>query len=141
MSAGMDRPPGRLFGAAMLFGIAYPIVGITFAAPANSAASSDVRLAWRLAAWLVCAAIFAGHLGYELIRLRNPPGRAAWHVSMAVAFGAFALAGWINAQPNRSGSSGSRLLALVVFPVVTAVPAFLVAFVTAAVLSRGGRNG
>jgi hypothetical protein len=125
----------------MLFGILYPIVGIVFAAPAHAAASSEIRLAWRLAAWLICAVVFAGHLGYELFRLHNRPGRSALHVSMAVGFGALVLAGWINVQPHRTGPSRSRLLALVVFPVVTALPAFLVARITAAVLSRRGRKG
>jgi hypothetical protein len=125
----------------MLFGIVYPVVGIAFAAPANSSVSGEIRVAWRLAAWLTCAAVFAAHLGYEHFRLRNPPGRAALHVSAAVAFGAFALAMWINFQPHRVVSRRPRaLLALVVFPVVTAVPAFLVALGTAAVLARRGRN-
>lgn len=126
--------------AALLFGIVYPIVGITFAVPAHSSAG-QARAAWRLAAWLVCGAAFAAHLAYEHFRLRSPPGRAAWHVSVAVAFGAFVLAVWINAHPHRSPSNRPQaLLALVVFPVVTAVPAFLVALATSAVLSRGGRR-
>ncbi len=38
--------------AAILFGILYLAVGITFAALANTAASNEMRVTWRLAAWL-----------------------------------------------------------------------------------------
>jgi hypothetical protein len=131
-------PSSRWIRTALLFSIVYPIVGITFSQPANAAASNEVRVAWRLAAWLVSAATFAAHLWYEHFRARSSAPRAAFHVSVAVAVGAFILAIWINAHAYWTASSHPRshALALVVFPVVTGVPAFVVALLAAFILAR-----
>ena len=126
----------------MLFAIVYPVVGITFAWPANSTTSNEIRVAWRLAAWLVSAAAFAAHVAYEHFQARNRPTRAALHVSVAVALGAFLLAVWVNVHAHWGGSSHQRSLAplaLVAFPAVTGVPAFVVALVAVAVLARARR--
>jgi hypothetical protein len=132
----MDSPANqRWLRMAMFFAIVYPVVGITFA----FAASKGMVVFWRLAAWLVCAAAFAGHLWYEHARLRSPPRRAALHVSLAVALGAFLLAVWINVHAHWSAAGHPRslaFLALVLFPVVTGVPAFVVALVVASLLAR-----
>ena len=124
---------------AMLVAILYPVVGITFSLPANSAASNEIRVAWRLAAWLVSATAFAAHVAYEHVQARNSPTRAAFHVCAAVALGAFLLAVWVNVHAHWTGSSHQRSLAplaLVAFPAVTGVPAFVVALVAVAVLDR-----
>jgi len=127
----------------MLFAIVYPVAGIAFAALANPTASNQMRITWRLAAWFVCAATFAAHLGYEHFRLRNSPPRAALHVAIAVALGAFALAVWVNVHAHWVASSHQSPLAplaLIVFPAVTGVPAFVVGFVVLAVLARMHRR-
>jgi len=140
----MDRLANqRWLRVAMVFAIVYPVVGILFAALANPSASNEMRVTWRLAAWLACIAAFAAHLGYEHFRLRNSPPRAASHVSVAVASGAFALAVWINVHAHWSASSHQSPLAplaLVVFPVVTGAPAFVVALVAVVVLDRARRS-
>jgi hypothetical protein len=122
----------------MVVALVYPVVGVTFAALGNPSASNELRVAWRLAAWLACVATFAVHLGYEHLRLRNPALRVALHVAAAVALGAIALAVWVNIQAQWGATSRSPLapLAFVVFPAVTAVPAFVVAFLAVAVLAR-----
>jgi len=127
---------------ALLIATLYPVIGIAFAA--LSSASSGMRVTWRLAAWLLSATAFAVHLGYEHFRLRNLPLRAAWHCSLAVALGAFALAVWVNVHGHwvtSSHQSPLAPLALVVFPVVTGVPAFQVALIVAAALARTRRHG
>lgn len=131
----------RWLRMAMLIAIVYPVVGISLAALPSS--SNEMRVTWRLAAWLVSAAAFAAHLGYEHFRLRNSPLRAALHVSVAVALGAFALAVWVNVHAQWVGSSHQSPLAplaLILFPAVTGVPAFVVAFVAGAVLARTRRR-
>jgi len=128
---------------ALFFATVYPVVGVGFAAIGNPSGSRTIVVAWRLAAWLVSGAAFAAHLAYELFRLRNPPVRAALHVSAAVALGAFVLAVWVNVHAHgRASSHQSPLapLALVVFPAVTGAPAFVVALAAAAVLARTGRR-
>ena len=136
----MDRPANqRWLRRALLVAVVYPVVGIAFAALANPSASHKLVVTWRLAAWLVSAAAFAAHLGYEHFRLRSSPLRAALHVAMAVALGAFALAVWVNVHAHWVGSSHQSPLAplaLVVFPAVTGAPAFVVALVAGALLAR-----
>jgi hypothetical protein len=108
-------------------------VGIVFALP-----TSHVR-AWRLAAWAVSAVGFAAHIAYERFRLRDPPGLAALHVALAAALGAFGLAVGANIHSLSVGSDRHRqllLLSLAIWPVITAVPAFLVALVANVVLRR-----
>ena len=114
----------------MLFAIVYPVVGITFALPTHSARSHAVVVAWRLAAWLVSAVTFASHIAYEHFRVRNTPARVALHAAVAVAIGAFLLALWVSYQHSRP------LLALIVFPLVTGVPAFVVALIAVTILAR-----
>lgn len=125
--------------AVVLVGIMYAIIGVTFAWPAT-----HVRV-WRLAAWLVSAAAFAAHIGYERHVLRHPPRRAAWHVALAVALGAFGLAlgAIIHSLSVVSTTEHRRLLivALVVWPVMTGLPAFLVALGASTVLRRLGGDG
>jgi hypothetical protein len=112
----------------------YAFVGIVFAVPA-----SHVHV-WRLAAWMVSAIGYAGHIAYERFRLRNPPGSAALHVACAVALGAFGLAVGANIHSRSLGSTPQHrqllLLALGIWPVMTALPAFLVALVINVVLAR-----
>jgi hypothetical protein len=127
----------RWHRAALLLGVLYLVAGLAFGALAGRASSSQMRVTWRLLAWLISGAGFASHIGYEHFRLRNPPVRAALHASLAVALGAFGLAVAANVHALRSGSShrGALALAIVLWPVLTAMPAFLVALALAALLA------
>ena len=117
---------------AAVVGVLYGVIGIVFALPSN-----QVHM-WRLGAWAASAAIYAAHIAYEHFRLRHSPRRTASHVAVAVAIGGFTLAVGaaihsLFAPPNYARSRFA--LALVVWPVITAVPAFLVALVVSGVLS------
>jgi len=128
---------------ALLVAIAYPVIGIVFAVLPNPPAFSTMRVVWRLAAWLLSALAFAAHLGFEHFRLRNPPLRAALHVSAAVALGAFVLAVWVIVHARWIGASHQSPLAplsLVLFPAVTGIPAFVVALAVVALLARMRRR-
>jgi len=124
----------RWLRAVILFGIVYFVVGITFAA----LATNDTGVMWRRAAWLVSAAAFAIHIVNEHFRQRNSPSSIALHASLAAAFGAFGLAVAANVHALRAGSGNQFLLALslVLWPILTAAPAFVVALVLAAGLAR-----
>jgi hypothetical protein len=118
----------------MFLGIGYALVGIVFALP-----TTHVH-AWRLGAWVVSAIGYTAHIAYEHFRLRNSPASAALHVAFAVALGAFGLAVGANIHSLSSGSTNQHrqllLLALGIWPVITAVPAFLVALGTNMLLAR-----
>ena len=118
--------------AALLLGALYLLVGRAFAVPATYVQE------WRLAAWMVCGVAFAAHIAYEHFRLRYSPFLVALHAALAVAVGAIllALAGMINSLWTRSPLRPVWLLALVLWPAFTAVPAFFVALAASAILAR-----
>ena len=121
------------FRAALLVGVGYFLIGRVFALP-----SSHV-VGWRLAAWVASGAVYAAHIGYEHFRLKNSPRATALHAAVAVAVGAFllAVAATVNALMVLSHAPYWRfLLALVAWPIITALPAFLAALAVAAVLAR-----
>lgn len=119
---------------AVLLGVGYALVGIAFALPATHVH------AWRFAAWVVSAIGFVAHIAHERFRLRNAAGPAARHVAFAVALGAFGLAAGANIHSLSVGSTSQHrwllLLSLGIWPAMTALPAFLVAFGTNVVLAR-----
>ena len=125
----------------ILVAVAYVVTGIGFGALAKSADANHVRL-WRLAAWVASAAVAAAQIGYEHYRLGSSPRPTALHAAGAVALGAFGLALAANIHALFAATHGqhSPLVALVAWPVITAVPAFLAALAVAAVLARFSRR-
>ena len=130
------------FRIVIVLSVVYFAIGIAFGAFAGWSTSGQMRVAWRLLAFLTSAVAFAIHIAYERFRLRNRPLTTASHASMAVAIGAFALAVAANFHSWGVASSNRRLLALalVTFPAVTAVPAFVVALILAAGLTLRRRR-
>ena len=122
--------------AALVLGAVYFLVGKLFALPAQHVPS------WRLAAWLVSACAYAAHIGYEHVRRRLAPHASALHVAVGVAIGAFALAlaGMMHSLAAAPAIRPTWLLALVLWPALTAMPAFVGAWVAAAVLRRLSRR-
>ena len=127
MSASPPRPWIR---AALLAGVAYVVIGRVFAVP------TDHVQAWRLAAWAISGVVYAAHIWYEHFTLRNSPRVAGAHVAMAVAIGGFglAVAGLIHSLSSGSGIRPAWLIAIVIWPVMLAIPAFLGAYVAGSVL-------
>ncbi len=131
----METQRGRPWLRAMLAAAAvYAVSGILFAVFAWEAASHQMRVFWRLAAWVVSAVAYGAQIGYEHFRLRSSARTLALHVSAAAALGAFALAAWANVHSHLRGPVMLKV-SLVLWPVLTAVPAFVVALVAAVVLS------
>ena len=124
--------------AVLLVGALYFVVGAGSAA-LDPSVPDPMRFLWRLAAWLACAAGFVAHVGYEQLRWKHSPRTTARHAAMAVALGAFLLAvsATIRATTAPSHAPYWRYaLALVAWPIITALPAFLVALVGGLLLSR-----
>jgi hypothetical protein len=122
-------------GAVMLVATVYLVVGVAFP---NPPASNPMQFVWRLAAWVICAAAFATHIGFEHFRCRNAPRSIALHAAVSVALAACALAAAANIHARTAGTGNRRLLALalVTWPIITAVPAFVVALAAATGLAR-----
>jgi lysylphosphatidylglycerol synthetase-like protein (DUF2156 family) len=132
----MDASRRQWIRAALLVGVVYFLIGRAFAAPVTNVH------AWRLAAWMLSGVAYATHIWYEHFRLRNSPRSIALHAAAGVAIGAFALAvaGMIHSLSTTSSIRPVWFLALVAWPAFTAVPAFLGAFVAAAILRRLPRS-
>ena len=118
--------------SAILFGFGYFLVGRLFAVPGPHGQT------WRFAAWVVSFFIYTTHFRYERARSSSPPRMVALHVATAVAIGAFglAVAGMMRSVTTQGSLKSTWLLALVLFPAVTAVPAFLVALIAAVFAAR-----
>lgn len=120
----------------MLVGALYLAVSLASSTLAGAAASSQMGFFWRLAAFVVSAVVFVVHVAFEHVRLRSPARQTAWHASVAVGFGGFLLALVANLH-DLTSASGYRLrmlIALAAWPLLTAVPAYVVALAVAAVL-------
>jgi hypothetical protein len=127
--------------AVLVVAVAYVVIGIVFAALDDSPDAAVVRL-WRLAAWAASAVVAAAHIWYGQSRLDSPPLRTAWHAAAAVALGAFGLALAANVHWLLAETRGPHppFLALPLWPLITAVPAFPLALAGAAVLAHFKRR-
>lgn len=132
----------RWLRAAVLLGVVYFVIAIVFGEFASRAASNSMRETWNRLAFLASGIAFAVHIGYEHFRLGNSPRITASHASIAVAIGAFALALSANIHDlwSASGYRPRMLVALVAWPLLTAVPAFIVALVVVAGLNLRRRS-
>ena len=122
-----------------LAGTLYILVGVVFALPTGH------ERAWRLAAWVVSGVAYATHVGYERLRLRNSSLSSARHVASAAAFGAFGLAVAANVHSLSVATTNQQqkllLIALVAWPAITSVPAFLVGLAASSLLLKLSRRG
>ncbi len=131
---------GRWLAAAAVTACVYAAAGVGFAALAGIAGSGRLQVVWRLAAWMVSGLAFAAQVAWERFRLRERPRATAWHAALAVAVGMFLLAGAANLHPHPAEVSMRLRLALVLWPLITAVPAALAALVLSLLLARVGRD-
>lgn len=121
----------------------YLVAGIAFGALAGQAGSHQAVVAWRWAAWIISAIAFGAHIVYEQIRLGSSPKITALHVSSAAGLGAFGLAVAANIHAQMVSAQQHALilrLSLAIWPVITALPAFVVALVAALLLARVRRR-
>lgn len=129
--------------AVLLLGLFYCAVGLLFGILAGQAAAPEMRIAWRRAAWVVSAIAFEAHLVYDHVRLGGSVRGTGLRMSSAAALGAFGLAVAANIHA-RSVAADERspilLASLAIWPVITAVPAFVVALISAMVLDRARRH-
>ena len=130
--------------AVLVAGVSYGVIGLAFGAVANGASTSQVRVGWRLAAWVVSGLVFAAHIGlaHLWIRWRPSPASTAIQASLGAALGAFvlAIAATLHALSTSANNLGAFRLALVVWPVATAVPAFVAALIASALLTLRRRR-
>ena len=124
----------RWAGIAVVAGVIYAAIGLWFPNPADP----ERQFAWRLAAWIVSGVVFAAHISYEQLGLGSSVRATALHAALAAALGGFGLAAAATVRALSSGSGRLVLhaISLVAWPLLVAVPAFLVALAAAAVVAR-----
>ena len=129
----------RWLGIAIVVGALYAVVGMASTVLAGAVTSHAHVVWWRWAAFLVSGLVYVAHIAYERFRLGQGVRSTAWHVALGVALGGFGLA--LAANVRELGSAAAyrprMALALVAWPLLTAVPAFVAALAVAAVLRRG----
>jgi hypothetical protein len=122
-------------------GVLYLAAGLIFGELAGRATSQSARVGWRWAAWIVSGIAFAAHVALELRaqeRMRVTAARAA----LGAAVRAFGLAAAANIHALRASTAPSLLLvlSLLIWPAMTAGPAFLAGLVIARVASALRRS-
>src|SRR5947209_4077311 len=119
---------------AALASMAYAVIGIVFALP-----TTHVRV-WRIAAWVLSGVGYGVHIAYERLHLQYATGSAALYVALGTALGTFGLAMGANIHAMVTDSTDQQrhllLLALGIAPVITAIPAFLVALCVSVALEH-----
>lgn len=125
--------------AVLLLGVVYLAAGIVFGTLAGNTATIQARTAWRLTAWIVSAIAFGAHILYEQVRLRSSPRLTALRAALAAGLGSFGLAVAANIHARSLSPARHSLLlvlSLVIWPVITALPAFVVALIAAVLFDR-----
>jgi hypothetical protein len=133
----------RAIWAVLFVGLVYLLAAIVFGALAGRAPSMHERVAWRWAAWGVSAIAFGSHIVYEQVWLRSTPSLTAVRVALAAGLGAFGLAAAANLHAMSVAPDKHSLLlglSLVIWPIITALPAFVAALVAAVVFARLRRS-
>lgn len=131
-------PPALL----LLAGAVYLAIGVAFGALAGAATTHAGVVTWRLAAWAASAVVYGAHIGHLRLRLGRSTASTAWHAALGAAIGAFGLAAVGPARAALVGGHGGPmwLLALVLWPLITGLPAFLVAYAAATLLAYLGKR-
>jgi len=133
---------GAAWWAVLFLGAGYLVVGLVSGELAGHAASHQVVVAWRWAAWIISAIAFGSHIVFEQVHVDSSPRITALRVAMAAGIGAFGLAAAANIHALTSPSGKPSLLlalSLGIWLVLTALPAFFVALVAAILLPRARR--
>jgi hypothetical protein len=130
------KPAWPWTAVALLTGLTYALIGVLFAVP-----QSHVQV-WRLAAWGISAAVYAVHIASERQRPEWTHRKVASHVAAGSALGAFGLAVGANLHSlfgaPHQWPVALLLIALIAWPAITAVPAFVVGLGTSWVISHLG---
>jgi succinate dehydrogenase hydrophobic anchor subunit len=118
-------------------GLLYFLIGWLFALPATHVQ------AWRYAAWVVCAFVFVAQIGYERLSRGSAALALASRAGLASAIGGLglAIAATIHDYMTRSAIRPGMFIALIVWPLITGIPAFVAAWVLGATLrTRSSRS-
>ena len=125
----------------LLAGAAYVLVGTTTAMLAGRASSPVAVKGWRTVAWLLSLAVFGIHVAY--VRGRGDRRLSvALQVALGVAVGALGLAALGPVRTHWADASRLKLVALslLLWPLLTGIPAFVATLLAGFILDRVARR-
>lgn len=124
----------RWLAPLVVAGLAYATIGIGIASLTPTGASGR---AFRWAAWILSAIVFAAHITSEQRRHDHPRLQiTALRAAAAAALGAFLLAASANIHRHPASTDSRLVLALAIWPAATMIAAFPVALMLAAVVRK-----
>jgi hypothetical protein len=123
--------------ATFVAGCLYLLIGLVSADIAGGVPGPRQRF-WRWMAWVLSAIVFGTHVARDRIRMRYTAASTAFHAALGAALGALGLAISATIHGYRVSTPHLRAvqLALLIWPVMTAIPAFFVAFLAAIAIRR-----
>jgi hypothetical protein len=126
----------RWFLIALLVALIYTGTSVGTAALAGAAASHTMQIFWRWSAFGIAGVVFLAHVAFERFALRSGTRTIAWHAAIAAALGGLglALAAIVHELASATAFRPRLLVALVAWPLLVAVPAFLFALAIGAAL-------
>lgn len=137
MTEASGRVKSTWVSAAFMAGLLYVLIGLVSAALAGGVWGPRMRF-WRGMAWALSAIVFGAHIARDRLRMRYSATSTALHAALGAALGALGLA--ISATIHGYAVSSPHLravkLSLLIWPIITAVPAFVVALLVGLVLRR-----
>ena len=113
----------------VLVGAIYFAVGVLFSSFAAPSVLGHRVVTWRLIAWLISGDVFLWQIWGDRVHFGRTNLATAVNAAAAAAIGAFGLGARVAVH-----SAHPSPMAMVLWPLVTAIPAFVVALVVAAVL-------
>ena len=121
------RSSPRWLPRTLAVSVIYVAIGGVFSTLAGAAGQTPARTAWRAAAFLLSGIVYVAHLAVE--RRTARPLTASLHVAVSVAIGAFgiALSANLHSLSVEAANRGLLRLSLVIWPLMTGAPAFVVA--------------
>lgn len=132
----------QLFARAVCIGALYAGLGFVTGELAKSADSPQWRNLWRLSAWPLSLLVFVCHFAWERLKLSNPILRAARHVAIAAGLGGLflALVGPVRTHWGAPDFGRATVLSMVLWPLLTGIPAFGLGWTFGWVVDRFRRN-
>ncbi len=129
--------------AVVVASVAYVTIGVVTAVLARNAPSPAATTGWRLVALGLSVAVFVTHVTVSRRGNRRSPSVAAWLVALSVAVSAFILAaaGPVRSHWSEPDFTRGAGLSLILWPPLTGLPAFGVAFAMIHLLDWRARRG
>ena len=128
----------KRIGPLLGIGLLYAAIGFVTGELSQSAGSPQWQNLWRLSAWPLSLLVFVCHFALERLKLSNPTLRTARNVAIAAGLGGLLLAvvGPVRTHWGEADFGRATVLSVVLWPLLTGIPAFLLGWIGGWVVDR-----